>query len=608
MPPGAPSVLQQDFTAGIRRNRSRDDLGRNVGANVLWNCRDWIIGRLGTPLAKRGGWGYQGSALASTPGRVRALADAPMNGGHYLIAVEADGTVQRSASPFTTFAIDGTTRNVGAILQNPVFLNDDIYYPSYNGTQTLSRSNETTVVEYLTGTRKPTYLCVYKNRLWGIYQENLCAGPPRAGSTGDPWDDNAYYGLTQPGKGIASVGGVMLIFYDGAIDRVTGSIPAGYGVTNDNIERATFSGDVGLIDAFSIVDWQQTLIWADNMGVWQTDGASKPLDLTWAGGAKDLYREFMANWTSSMRVASGIYSDLLFVTMTNISSNTFVDCLVCDLPRRVWYRVKNFPFTCFAKNGLGTPETWAGVETVVGRVATLSGILSPTSSNSSDADGTAVEADFETAYFRFGPGPQRVHDLFLGYEMDYLGTAAALTNQTITYTAKKTGTDGNLIKIALLAGTALSVAVVDDPTIADVKTINVTYDAGVTTQAQVTAAVNANAIAFALVSAAGGGGTAINALAATALSTGTHTAANLLVDFSTDPKANPTFGSYGSVVSLGATDYKGEEDRGYHWRKIPVRQKTPGLSVRVRMSGATAFTSVHSLGSEETQMPNYHQM
>lgn len=431
--PSQPQLLQQDFTAGIRRNRSRDDLGAQRGANVLWNSTDWIINRLGVPLGKRGGWSYAGSAFSGSPSRVRAIADAPMNGGHYLLAVDSSGQVYRTAGATPgTWAVDGTTRNVGTLLQNPYFFLDTMIFPSPDGATTLSQANENTVTSYSTGTFKPTYICGHYGRLVGTVNETLIFGPP--GAPNQTWDDAAAYDLSQPTRGVWSSGVVLLVFYDGHIDRVTGHLPAGYGVTTDDITIQPFSQDVGCIDAFTICGWQGTVIFADKHGVWQTDGVARPLDLCWAGGASDLYADFMSVYDpTNHRVAAGIIQDLLVVSITNKTTNAAVDTLICDLPRRVWYRFSNCPFTCFARNTRNAQETWAGVETVSGRVAALNSIFSPTSSNSSDANGTAVLPSFETAYYRFSATDARVHSVWMGYEIDYLSGQESSTGLTITY-------------------------------------------------------------------------------------------------------------------------------------------------------------------------------
>lgn len=601
-------VVQQDFTAGIRRARARDNLGRSPGANLLWDCRDWIIGRLGTPLAKRGGWAYQGAALASAPARVRSIVDCPFNGGHMLLVVEQGGRVQRSTTPFSTWAVDATTVNVGDLKQNPIFFLDTVLYPSKDGVATLNQSNEVNVATYSSGTYKPQYLVGHKGRVTGIHKEFLVYGPP--GAPNQAWDANSAYDLAQPGTGIASLGNILLVFYGGHLDRVIGNTPAGYGVSTDDISIEQFSGDVGCIDAYSILYWEGTVIWADKNGVWQTDGSTTPLDLTFQGNAKDLYVEFMRGYidTATTRVSCGKFSDLLFVTMTNLSTHVHIDTLVCDLPRRAWYRMQNFPFSTYAENTVGNPETWGGVETVVGRVAKLSGVLLPTSANSADGDGTAVQPDFETAFFRTSQSDARIFGVWLGYEMDFLGVAATLVNQTVTYTAVQSGAEGNNISVSITMGTSLKVVVTDSAEAGDADLIAITTINGVSTTAQIVALINADSVASALVTASGGTPSAAVTLVATNLTGGSTTTASLLVDTSQDPKASPTFRSYkGVTAALVGKDRHGEESRGYHWRRVKVNAEGSGVAIRVRQSGQTATTAVHAIGIEQTPRQLYHQ-
>jgi len=608
-----PTVLQSDFTAGIRRHRSRDDLGRSIGANVLWDSKDYIIGRLGVPLGKRGGWGYHSGTLASTPGRVRAICDAPFNGGHYLLAVEADGTVQRSASPFTSWAIDGTTQNVGAIKQNPIFFLDEVIYPSHDGATNMYKSNEVNVEVMTVGSYKLEYIAWHRGHLVGTDGETLAYGPP-GNPTNQAWDDAATYDLSQPGKGCVSIGGVLLVFGDSHTSVVRGRIPAGYGVTTDDISIETFSAEVGCIDAFSITHWQGTAIWADRNGIWQTDGSAQPLDLTWQGGIKDLWLQTMQSYSTDWRIAAGIYSDLLFVTINNKSTNAFVDCFVCDLPRRVWYRMTNMPFTCFTQRSKNGVQTWAGVESTTGRVATLSGILSPTSSNYQDANGTDVLPVFETAYYRFSPGPVRIHDTWLGFEADFLGNTAALTDQNITYTAVKSGEDGNLIKVkieVITSGTA-NVVVDNSPHNALGYPLITIQVLSATTKGAVVALITASREASQLITASVPGGNSaqtLSALTATALSGGTTVRPGFSVAFSGDPQASPSFTNEGlfDAEVVYPDDQFGIEDRGYHWKRVPNRSQSPGLSIKVTQTQASAKTAIHALGVEVTSAPSYRQ-
>lgn len=105
----------------------------------------------------------------------------------------------------------------------------------------------------------------------------------------------------------------------------------------------------------------------------------------------------------------------------------------------------------------------------------------------------------------------------------YSNTAASLTNQGVTYTARDAGTQGNAITVALIdpagpdeelsiavAGTAITVNLATD-----------SMDAITTTATDLVAALKASPAAMALVSVAGAGASALAALTATPLASGT---------------------------------------------------------------------------------------
>jgi len=615
--PSQPQLLQHDFTAGIRRSRARDDLGRSAGANVLWDVRDYIIGRLGVPLGKRGGWGYQGTFDDSevTGTQIRAMSNDPFNGGNSMRAFDTDLNIWVSQAPFTTWTLEHDYNAHGSIYpatglpkQNGVFIADGLFFTSSNGTLYGSTHNELYGQDWnmsAAGGGEVIYLATHLNRLVGLdVNENLWFGDPSINLS--VWDTDAKYNLGQPGRGLTSLGEKLMVFFDGQIRMVLGSNPAGYGVTQDDITIRQFTGDIGLLDAFSIVHWNTQAIWADHNGIYATDGSNYPLDLTWAGNAKDLWLEFIRNYvdTSTTRVACGIYSDLLVCSMTDIVGNTHIDTIVCDLNRRTWSRWQNTPFTCFVRGSLNAATTYAGIETVVHNVAQLAPVLDPTSANSTDADGTDVEPSFETAYYRFGPQDGRIHKLMLGYEIDFIGTAATLTNQNIVYNAITPGEDGNNITVQIVTSGTGSAAVVTVTGTAILITIGSN-----TTKNSIRTAVNITAAALVLVPVIGAPGTdiGVSALAATNLAGGAR-GVQLQVDYATDPKADPAFENYaGAAVYLEAADIHGADDEGYHWRSVPVREQTPGIAVRVRQVGPSAKTAIHGIGIETQSYPTHSE-
>lgn len=411
-------ILQNSWSHGLRRNKSKDQ----IGGAAIFDSRDFVPDILGAPMRKRGGWGYNSGTFANAPfGYARSLVWAPQNGGRFLLASEEDGTVQRSANGNGAWGVDGVTRNIGAIKQNPIFYFDDVIWPSYNGTQTLSRSNETTTTEYtftsgLAAGQQPVYLTQWKARMLGAVGENLYFGPP--GDPNQAWDPVSKYVRTQPITGLSSVQSAAIVFYDSYTDRILGDVPAGYGVTEDDLVIQTLFPHVGCLDAFSITGYGDYVLWADRKGYYMTDGAT-PVNLVEKGGILPLWRELMVTYDNTLhRVAAGVHEGIVHVAMTVVSTGAEVWHLACDIERRIWWRYSNCAFTTFASSLGYLNETWAGLGNVDGRVATLSGTLTPTAANRADANAVDVEPWLEGPFYRFSGGKQQIADVFLGYVLD----------------------------------------------------------------------------------------------------------------------------------------------------------------------------------------------
>lgn len=615
------SILQDSFDLAIRRDRSKD----KIGANAAWNLVDYIPNRKGAPIARRGGWEQKGTFSGSTPAYVRSGVFAPFNGGRHLLAVDSDGTVYRVTAEGETWTVDGTTRNVGALKQNPFFYFDDLFFPSPTGSATMSRANETTVAEYTynTATYRPVYLTAHRNRLVGAVDEKIVFGPP--GDPNQTWDDDAVYVQTQPIRGLATVRSAVLVFYDGHTDIMRGGIPAGYDVVEDDIRFDALFTNIGCISAFSICGWNEKVLWADRSGVYMTDGAAA-LDLCEVAGVRDLWRQTLAEhnadiYAGNIRVASGVFSDLLHVSITNISTHTHIDTFVFDIDKYQCWRYSNTPFTCYFENPFSPHQLYAGAEINQGKVAELSHTIDEDTGYDQDveaspADGTAIEPVVEFPYHRFAHGFYRIVDLYLGYALEGEAYATVTINPTgadnsVAYTAVEPGPNGNDITITY------TVSGNDTPLSVDVTgtaiTVNVATDGGgsaTSTAAQVITAVNDDAEAAALVTAAASG--TVTGTVAAVSATNLAGAPALLVQFSVDPDpilpANGAYADYddGDEYVL-PVDIHGTEHEGYHWRRIPVRLEGAGVGVKVTQVDASTATRIYALGASVIQRQGWEQ-
>lgn len=618
--------LQYVFSEGIRRGLSRDSMGKSRGGKTwyysLWDCKDFILDRLGVPLGKRGPWTYEGGVLGSYP--IRGLVEARMNGGNFLLAVDSNGDVYRTDLG-GDWAIDGTTRNVGQMLQNPIFSDEDVFYPSE--TQTWSRSNENTVVDYgdaaMIDVGNLGFGVRHKGRIWAANTGGtVIASPSNPGSDEVPWDILAAYGTSERITGLASVsgvGGILLVFHEGSIERLYGGTPAGYGVTEDDISIDGWTQEIGCISAFSIANWSHQVLWCDRNSAWLSDGVAMPLDLAWAGGAKDLYREFILQYDADVhRISAGVFSDLYIICLTNIETNVAVDTLVVDLKTRAWTRMTNFPFTCFQQENIpGTvaSQTFAGTEG--NRVAGLAGIFTE---GETDANSVDIEPVFETAYYRLGLNNQRTRNIYIGYKIensqDYSTVLAQAT--ALSFTLRTPGVypyDGG-VQIDFVAGAELGVVMTGyDPLVplADIVHITITFVDGETTCADIPSLLAANGKINSLLYATNGSSADIVAEGPIFLETSTaDDTGKLNVSMSGDLSPDPVFSwdrfyDGDSIPSVSSIDLKNEDNQGFHWRKLPMNLNAPGFVLKVEQDGKSFKTHVYSIGHDSINAPSYKQ-
>lgn len=641
-----PQVLQNSFSNGIRRNRSKD----SIGANSAWDLVDYIPDLKGAPLTKRGRWERKG-VFSGSPSWINAGIFAHFNGGKYILVADAAGEVWRTTAGGSTWSVDGTTRDVGFLRQNPIMYFDDVFWPSPDGSQTMSHSNEVATTEYVqTSTFKPVYLIPWKNRLIGAVGERIVPGPP--GDPGQPWDDDAVYVMDQRITGLATVATITMIFYEGHTDRLRGTTPAGYDVVEGDFDFSLLWPEVGCMDAFSICKYNDAVIWADRNGVYLTDGAI-PIDLTERGGIRDYWREVMEPLTGdidndNIRVACGMLAgDVLKVTITNHATQTHIKTFVCNVPARVWWTDSNHPFACYFPSAAsptgGNKELFAGTYVPTREVAELSHTFEP--GQLADENGVDILPVVEYPYARFAAGTNVIVDAYLGYQLEGVplleegaDTAASwlflpdstidMGNDDILFEAVDVGVGGNLLVISIpgfatpdlplevtigndllqVGDTGIIIQLATDgaglitSTVADVLALlagDVDVSALITatlagTPNDGSAILDVNAITNPL--SGGGGGTLTPQKA-------------LHFEFTTQPMPrNVTYDDFNDGAEfLGAQDVHGEESDDYHYRRIPVRKTAPGIGVRVTQVVPSEETRIYNLSVETQPQPGWSQ-
>lgn len=377
---------------GMQRDVARTDV-------TCWNLVDWIPG-LGVALRKRGGWSYASNDISATKGTasyVSAVSYAPFTTGDKLVAIDEDGEL------YTINTSTNAVTDVGAVvapIQPPFLHRDKLIIPASDGTTAPKYYDGAATVGSLAGSPPAAkYGCVFKDFsvLGGT------AAQPTAlyfSDPGDPtsWDTtNSVWKTSYTISGLAAMRNAILIFSTGHCERLRGSIPP---PGSDFTLEPAF--DNGCIDARSIAPWRDFVIFANTTGVFLTDGVGAT-DLTNQGGMSTYWRDTLRSYTTSWTVSAGVYSNYYVVSIMN--GNTFVDCLVCDLDRRQWFRFANVKATMFA-HAVGVAEELFFASRSTPRVLKISSCWNPSATVKNDADGTNVAPVLETPFYR---GFQRLY-------------------------------------------------------------------------------------------------------------------------------------------------------------------------------------------------------
>lgn len=428
---------------GMRQDQPRDQLG-----NAVWNMRDFIPEKLSAPLQKRGGWTWASPAISGA-NYIQAMVRTPEYGaGAYNLLIDDQNEAWRFTDNASTD--EGSTVSVA---QNPVVHRSGadwvVVIPADDGTTAPQSWTGPGSIGVLSATAPAAiYAAVWEDRTLLAngtsdavrYVSRLWFGP--VGDAAGVWDvESAWVDFNLPIVGLAVLRNAILVFHSRSADRIRGTSPPftpDIAATPDEVIVAEGDltvdrpFDVGCIDARSIVEYQDTVIWADFTGVYQSDGVAIK-NLTEEGGIQAYWHGNLINY-DGYHVTAGLFKDTYIVTVLD-GDRAEIDCLAYDLTRGHWYRFTNFPSLTFMRvPGASAEKTYMGLATQA-RVANLEGVFHD--QIPADADGTGIEPMLETGVYR---GFSRLHRrwipsqaiqhwrrLYLNYELADSGFAPVLT-------------------------------------------------------------------------------------------------------------------------------------------------------------------------------------
>lgn len=398
-----PLLLQNNFSEGMKRDFPRESLPRGAS----WNLVDYIPHVLGAPLRKRGGFSYASNditATKATASYVLSVVYAPFTAATKLVVHDEDGEL------YTLTPGSLTVTDVGASLipaQNPTFYRNKVIIT--DGTNAPKSYDGSAIATLGATAPSASYSAAFRD--FGVLARTS-ANTNRVyfSDAGDPttWDTtNSFIDAVYPVTGLAVLSNSLLVFSQGHIERIRGSVPP---PDTDMVRETLF--EVGVPDPWSVVVADDRCIFANPQGVYITDGATL-VDLTEKGGMKRYWQEQLAAYTSSYTIAAGFYRGHYIVSVMN--GSTFVDCLVCHVDTNRWWRFSNLKARSFSHAFGVADELYFGLRSAA-RVCSFSSVFSPTSSVKNDADGTAVAPIVETPFFRGAPGKKTLKQAYVSYD------------------------------------------------------------------------------------------------------------------------------------------------------------------------------------------------
>lgn len=416
-----PVSAETDFSRGMVR-----DLGRSsIPFGGVYNSTDYLFDVPGQ-ARKRGGTSYLSDALGATTTGVNFVAAPEFPTGRRIVGLGADGKLYDATS--------GTVSDRGSFgittLDNPALYIDRLVVASADGTTAPKKiyvSGGNVTFANLGGS--PPAGRLVTSHLSYVVLGSSSAYPNRIWFSTLPDPDNTwvtanYVDFTHSLTAIVPIQGVLLGFSGGATERLTGNIPPG--TTGENMQLQSV-GQVGCCDARSVAAWGSYVVFASQDGVYVTNGAGfdslteKPdgsgIQSYWRG----LYSDLQA--AGGGIIAGGIFNrNYYFLTISH--GSTLVDTLVCYLPRKSWMRVTNIACQMYAPSSVGTDELYGA--TISGapgnKILKLSGVTTPTASNKSDANGTAVAPMLEPRMIGSGLGVKAYGHGHLTFDMRDAGS------------------------------------------------------------------------------------------------------------------------------------------------------------------------------------------
>jgi hypothetical protein len=397
--------------------------------NAVYDSSDFLLHQPGL-IQKRGGTAYASDALTAAT-YAHTVAHVVFSGNtQKLIAIGDNGhlyTISLTNKAVSDIATLGATY---LPLDKPKLVFDKLILTGNDGA-TLARYFNTSSVDLATTPTLPSSIPA-KGRFAEVWKSRLVLAnttdfPNRVSFSPTPditaaWDTASYIDCDHAVTGLAATSNALVIFSRNATEKFVGSTVPATG-SGSNISR-TRVGSAGCTDARSICVDGDDILFASPQGVFATNGVGFT-NLTYEGQIDSYWQTLFANYVrATSTIAAGLYRHFYFVTV--MDGTTHVDTLMCDLPKRRWWRLTNTKARSYS-TAYAVQQELFYADGATNRVLKLAGIFTPAAGNKNDADGTAVQPLIELRLV--GPGPYLKH--FRHARVSYDMRDAASDNPTL---------------------------------------------------------------------------------------------------------------------------------------------------------------------------------
>jgi len=271
----------------------------------------------------------------------------------------------------------------------------------------------------------------YPNRVWFSPKTDAEGTWQVSGTTA------SYLDLDEAIMGMTAFQGALLVWTRHKMYRFLGSVAPGDANFDMQIQAVSFTG---CIDARSIVRGTDGVFFANENGVYLTDGSSvKNLTVGSGHGISSLWRSLMSNFSVILGnvVACGLYQDMyLFVTITK-SGGSFTSTFLYYIPTGAWVTLSDACAGDMFATALATPSNSQN-DIYISRPKTqgsscqmvkAAGIFSPTSSNEQDAGGVDLQPQWISRVYPGGIDLRRFGYGHIAYKMPATGSPTLVVSQ-----------------------------------------------------------------------------------------------------------------------------------------------------------------------------------